>query len=708
MKFIIDEEIDLKQNDILNTKVYAETLKSAIKNSPVDKSFTIGLFGEWGSGKSSIIKTVENELQKDKKENIKFIIYDAWKYANDSFRRMFLLKVQETLKFEKTSLMNSFYLNESEDVEIKKKLNKTNLLIIGILMLVGIITINLIPTESENWKFSLSIFISFLGLITTILLKAFDEFKVNIQKPHLFAPEQFEECFFEMISKSMKKYSPVEKAYQWVQGNRFIKDIDKLIVVIDNIDRCNKELAYELLTDTKSFLGNTKNVIFLIPVDDEALKKHILSSNANNKEAEEFLRKYFNTTVRIKPFKTIDLFDFANKLNLKYSLNFNPDTIDIIAKEYATNPRRIIQFFNNLVVELTNFENNFTKEFAEKYESLICKLLIIREEWPQFYKLISDRPHLINDNSKEKDELLNRYKDLSSFLKNTNAISKGINITVYEKLLSNNNAFKELNDELLDIINNQKFEALTEKIELGSKKTQIVNYAIEGLKNGKEFLETAKKVCKKKPIVVIKGGKTKEGKKATLSHTGSLAGSYEAYKGAFKQARIIEAKNLREFLIISKTLAFYQKIKGEKTLVITNGGGYGILAVDALSSFSIPLARISKKSVKKLKKVLPENAIVDNPIDLLGDATPERYEITLKTVMKDKNVNLILLIILSQLPTLSGIENVIEKIVVKKPLFIVTKSEKIRKIAVKKGIPSYDFPEEAALAIKSLIEINKK
>ena len=90
MKYIIDKEINLSEKDSLNGKSYAETLEKTILNIPENNSFTIGLFGEWGSGKSSIIKTTKNKLESQSNRNVKFIIYDAWKYANDSFRRMFL------------------------------------------------------------------------------------------------------------------------------------------------------------------------------------------------------------------------------------------------------------------------------------------------------------------------------------------------------------------------------------------------------------------------------------------------------------------------------------------------------------------------------------------------------------------------------------------------------------------------------------------
>ena len=485
MKYIIDKETNLKENDFLNSKCYANTLKNVLENSPKNSAFTVGLFGEWGSGKSSIIETVKTELESREDKKIKFIVYDAWKYANDSFRRMFLLKIQESLNFKRTDLMNSFYLNESEDVEIRHKLSIGKLIIIFLILVVGLIIVNSIPIDNTNIKLSLSIIINFLGLFATIFFKVFDEFKVNVQKPRLFAPEQFEECFKEMISKSLKCYSKAGQIIKWVQGEHYEKNIDKLIIVIDNIDRCNKELAYELLTDTKSFLGYNGNLVFLIPVDDEALKQHILNSKACNKEAEEFLRKFFNVTIRIKPLKAIELFDFSNSINKKYNLNFNPDTIDIVSNEYASNPRRIIQFFNNLQTELHNQEINFGKEFIKKYESLICKVLILREEWPEYYKLLCKNPYIFNEINKDKEQIINANPDLKLFLENTISISTGYTIETFEKILSNEKVFNNLPNKILETIKNKQIDELISYIKSDNDLKEItINYLIEELRKG--------------------------------------------------------------------------------------------------------------------------------------------------------------------------------------------------------------------------------
>lgn len=123
-QFILDKEIVLnEQTDLLNTAGYAKNITKIIQNAPQGRVFTIGLFGSWGSGKSSIIETVRENLTKNRKSKVKFISYDAWKYVNDSFRRMFLFEVQRGLGHQRTSLMDKFYQNSSQDIDVKNKIS---------------------------------------------------------------------------------------------------------------------------------------------------------------------------------------------------------------------------------------------------------------------------------------------------------------------------------------------------------------------------------------------------------------------------------------------------------------------------------------------------------------------------------------------------------------------------------------------------------
>ena len=451
--FIIDEEISLENgNDILKTEVYANNLSDVISNTPKDRVFTIGLFGGWGTGKSSILKTVREKLETDK---VKFITYDAWKYANDSFRRMFLLKVQEELKYEQTEEMQRFYQSETAEAEPKTYISNRGLLILVLSLLVILIIINSLPVNviSAILKVSLSSIITLVSLVITIFSGVIQKLKIQISKPHLFAPEQFENCFKEMIYRAFKKDNCLVKGLKYIKVlPEDITGVEKLVIVIDNIDRCHSDMAYQLLTDIKTFLSDEKlNVIFVIPVDDEALKQNLFSkSNIDqdcNKEKEEFLRKFFNVTIRIKPHQSTELNAFAKELNRKYKLGYNDDTIALCSKEFATNPRRIIQLFNNLASEL----DLYSDEFALKNESMICIVLILREEYYDFYKkVVNDANELKKynpnedkkENKEENEENNKREKDisLSAFLRVAAPIIRNTKMPDLLHILTNSDA----------------------------------------------------------------------------------------------------------------------------------------------------------------------------------------------------------------------------------------------------------------------------
>lgn len=467
-KFIIDKEINLTtgDNDSLKTKVYADNLVDVINNTEDGKVFTIGLFGSWGSGKSSIVKTAQEVLENQKGKTNKFITYDAWQYANDSFRRMFLLKVKEELKFEDEDLLKGFYTHKSQDVEIKYRPSTNRTLITIGAILLAIVIIQFLPIKIE-YKVNISSICSIIGLLLGIVLGAFNQLKISETKPLMFAPEQFEDCFKQMIAKSLKKYKWIEKLSYVLTGDKTIKDIDKLVIVIDNIDRCNNDIAYNLLTDIKTFLGSEKyNIVFVIPVDDEALRKHILGNKKTatntddcNKDKEEFLRKFFNITIRIKPYFEADMFTFAKAINEKYDLRFKPETLALASKEYSTNPRRIIQLFNNLSAELNLYQHD--NGFAEKNETLICGLLILREEFNEKYKEILNNTSILTkkistDTTEENKET---EKNANRFLRIIRNYIPEIEPNIANKILSNSdNLFSMIPTDVKDAIQTNDIE----------------------------------------------------------------------------------------------------------------------------------------------------------------------------------------------------------------------------------------------------------
>lgn len=449
-QFILDKEIVLnEQTDLLNTAGYAKNITKIIQNAPQGRVFTIGLFGSWGSGKSSIIETVRENLTKNRKSKVKFISYDAWKYVNDSFRRMFLFEVQRGLGHQRTSLMDKFYQNSSQDIDVKNKISPLKIFSLIAALIITIILMQFSVQEIDT-KVSIYSIIALVGVLGGILTGAFNQLKVSVQRPHIFAPEQFEQCFKEMIEATLKP-DILKRVLEFILPNT---DRQKqIIIVIDNVDRCNNEQAYNLLTDIKTFLSNEPyNIIFIIPVDDEALRKHILGSVKNvtddcAKEKEEFLRKFFNVAIRIKPHQPTEMYEFAKKLNDKYNLEFSNATINIASKEYARNPRRIIQLFNNLSAEL----NNFPADFAVKYETLICKLLIIREEYYAYYQEVLQDYSLFEKGIVPKS--LEKNSELKRLLDDTRSYTSNCDSFVISKILTNSDSlFADIPQKIKDII----------------------------------------------------------------------------------------------------------------------------------------------------------------------------------------------------------------------------------------------------------------
>ncbi|MGV9003242.1 P-loop NTPase fold protein [Flavobacterium sp.] len=459
LKFISDQEIDLNQSDFLKTKVYADNLVDIIKNTEKDKVFTVGLYGSWGSGKSSIIETSKKSFD-EKKDKIKFITYDAWQYSNDSFRRMFLRCLSKELKYTETDFMKRFYENESKDIDNEFKLSYTK----SVYVLIGLIGLLFILSffkfEIHN-KISVFSIITLLGTLIALFSGVFHQLKVSVTKPYVFAPEQFEDCFKEIAYKALKTNTIFDKLKYINDYDFTVKDLTKLVIVIDNIDRCNSEIAYQLLTDIKTFLGSQRfSIVFIIPVDDKALLKNFFSKNKSGSEhidKEEFLRKIFNVTLRIKPYNSTDMFAFTKAICISNDLKLKNETIIIIGKEYSSNPRRVIQLLNNLMVELNSYDDHF----ATIHESLICCILIIREEYSEFYeKVYKNASLLINYNTtKLEEELESQDKFMRTAITEFQYSSNGILNTI---LMNSDNHFKALPIELVEMIDSFDKNKLTE------------------------------------------------------------------------------------------------------------------------------------------------------------------------------------------------------------------------------------------------------
>ena len=245
------------------------------------------------------------------------------------------------------------------------------------------------------------------------------------------------------------------------------------------------------------------------------------------------------------------------------------------------------------------------------------------------------------------------------------------------------------------------------------KDTEVITAYLEGVKYGREFIRISSRVSKKKPIIVVKSGNTDAGARAVSSHTGTLAGSAKAYEAAFKQAGIIRANTIRDLFNYATAFSYQPLPKGKKVAIITNAGGPGIMATDECEESDILLASLEKETIDGLKEFLPEAANFYNPIDILGDALADRYKKTLEVIVKDSNVDAVVVLLSPQAMTqpyrtaraiVEVMENSGKSITVLTSFMGGSEVEKAVKFLAEKNIPNFDIPEEAIDTLKVMME----
>ncbi len=233
----------------------------------------------------------------------------------------------------------------------------------------------------------------------------------------------------------------------------------------------------------------------------------------------------------------------------------------------------------------------------------------------------------------------------------------------------------------------------------------------EGMSNGQTFIEVGRKVSRIKPVVAIKSGVTQAGSRAVSSHTGSLAGSEQAYQAAFQQAGILRATSMEALFDNALALGYQPPLEGDRIAIITNAGGPGILATDSLERAGLSLARLELGTIQALETELPSAASAANPVDVLGDARADRFQFALQTVDSDPNVDGILVVLTPQAMTeIEATAQAVGELTRKtdKPVLACFMGEatigKGIKILQDFEVPNYPYPERAARAFRAMAD----
>lgn len=182
--------------------------------------------------------------------------------------------------------------------------------------------------------------------------------------------------------------------------------------------------------------------------------------------------------------------------------------------------------------------------------------------------------------------------------------------------------------------------------------TEVIMMYLESFVDGKKFMELARKIVPKKPIIVFKSGTSEAGSAAVSSHTGALSGGDTAVETALRQSGVLRAHCIEDFFNLARLVSMQPIPKGNKIAVVTNAGGPGVITTDAIDkSSSLELAQFSAKTTEKLKKSLPSTANIHNPVDIIGDALADRYTSAFDATLADKNVDILFAILTPQIMT---------------------------------------------------------
>ena len=436
-------------------KEISKTLVSIVEKC--ETPFTVGLFGKWGSGKSTIANLLAEDL---KLKGIPTVIFDAWKHEGVALRRTFLKDMVNQLKKYESFFDNDFTLDDRLEHSVSKqsegefKINFKKIIEAGKLWIIfGTISVLILAIISYIsgifnqflYGFSILSAISFGGVFVTWLLKNATQFLTT--ETTTYGTDKFEDpCDFQ------DEFSRVIREGILSEG----LEKKRILIVFDNIDRVTPDKAVEVLKTIKTFLEPTdieienREVVFLIPCDSVAISRHIQSiyfkSNSNRTdEPDEFLRKFFNSMLWIPEFISSEMEAYTRKI-LQYTqvAELNNDKIAwLIIKEFRQNPRQIKQFVNTLLsnylfIKLRQGDGkDFPLNFLSNNLPQLAKYLILTQKFPEEMSILR-RKYVFNLEKTDLHEIfkneIKRHKEFIEFVEETRTDFPITNLKIFYTL----------------------------------------------------------------------------------------------------------------------------------------------------------------------------------------------------------------------------------------------------------------------------------
>ncbi len=240
--------------------------------------------------------------------------------------------------------------------------------------------------------------------------------------------------------------------------------------------------------------------------------------------------------------------------------------------------------------------------------------------------------------------------------------------------------------------------------------TRVVALYLEGVKDGRRFVQEARRVTAHKAVIALKVGRFEAGRRAVASHTGALAGQESAFNAAFRRAGVLRAETSEEMFDQARALAWCPLPRGSRVAVLTNAGGPGVTAADALEAHGLQLAGFTAKTRSALDAILPPAASLGNPVDMLASAAPEQFAASLRVVLSDPGVDSVMVVYPTPpMFTAGAVAKAIIPVIhaAEKPVVVAVMGERMIQEAVEHlraaHVPEYRFPERAAAALAALV-----
>jgi hypothetical protein len=442
--FLPDEPLaGLDTEDVLGHREYAEALARAVLGAK--PPFTIGLFGEWGVGKTTIAKGyLPAELERFSPGSSGGLVYfDVWKYQDDALRRQLLREVASSLQRHK-ALERYDVDRELEDLEIdvsdsrfSLQLSRTHFLAAALRFLLywagAYVAVQVLRPVNLGSLIAPSAAIAAVLVLLRELGTSLLPAETRTTRKQVSAADQFEIKFQRLMNSVNAK-------------------IPRIVIVLDNIDRCEAKVAVEMLDTIKTFLEPVakRSPIFVVPCDIEAIRRHVASVRREavivdgREEAGEYLRKFFNAAVTIQPLLDLDLRSLVKASLSRIALSRQGTSadqdgiVDVVVRAFRKNPRRAKQFLNNVVLKhlmvVEREKGGNLPAGVSAHLALIAKVTVLEEEWPDALRLVQEDPRGLEQMtalaidlpiraSSRAAEVMKHHPDLHGFLKATRTIS---------------------------------------------------------------------------------------------------------------------------------------------------------------------------------------------------------------------------------------------------------------------------------------------